>query len=65
MLNCYIVDDEQNAVDALTAMLKKKFTQQVKICGSNIKASAAIEEIEQLQPDVVFLDVEMPELNGL
>lgn len=65
MLNCYLVDDEQNAVDALTAMLKKKFTQQVKICGSNIKASAAIEEIEQLQPDVVFLDVEMPELNGL
>lgn len=65
MLNCYIVDDEQNAVDALTAMLKKKFTQQVKICGSNIKASAAIEEIEQLQPDVVFLDVEMPELNDL
>lgn len=65
MLNCYIVDDEKNAVDALTAMLKKKFAQQVKICGSNIKASAAIEEIEHLQPDVVFLDVEMPELNGL
>ena len=47
MLNCYIVDDEQNAVDALAAMLKKKFALQVKICGSNIKASVAIEEIEQ------------------
>lgn len=65
MLSCYIIDDEQNAVDALTAMLKKKFVQQVQICGSTIKASVAIEEIEQLKPDVVFLDVEMPEMNGL
>jgi two-component system, LytTR family, response regulator len=65
MLKCYIVDDEQNAVDALTAMLKKKFVQQVIICGSNIKTGIAIEEIELLQPDVLFLDVEMPELSGL
>ncbi len=65
MLHCYILDDEQNAVDALTAMLSKKFAQQVTICGSNIKATAALEEMEALQPDVLFLDVEMPEMNGL
>jgi two-component system, LytTR family, response regulator len=65
MLKCYIVDDEQNAVDALVAMLKKKFVQQVFVCGSNIKASQAIEEIEERKPDVLFLDVEMPEMTGL
>ena len=65
MLKYYIVDDEQNAVDALSAMLKKKFSHQVISCGSNIKASLAIEEIEQCQPDILFLDVEMPEMNGL
>jgi two-component system, LytTR family, response regulator len=65
MLKCYIVDDEQNAVDALAAMLKKKFAQQVIICGSNIKAGIAIEEIDVLQPDVLFLDVEMSEMTGL
>jgi len=65
MLSCYIVDDEQNAVDALVAMLKKKFSQQVSICGSNIKASVAIVEIEACQPDIIFIDVEMPEMNGL
>jgi two-component system, LytTR family, response regulator len=65
MLKCYIVDDEQNAVDALAAMLKKKFVHQVIVCGSSIKASIAIEEIDVVQPDVLFLDVEMPEMTGL
>ncbi|MBL7726548.1 MAG: response regulator transcription factor [Dinghuibacter sp.] len=65
MLNCYILDDEQDAVDALTAMLKKKFPGKITICGSQVHAETAIEEIEQLQPDVLFLDVEMPGLTGL
>ena len=65
MLTYYIVDDEQHAVDALKAMLQKKFGNQVKNVGNNIKASRAIEEIEQANPDILFLDVEMPEMNGL
>ncbi|MCX6318758.1 MAG: LytTR family DNA-binding domain-containing protein [Bacteroidetes bacterium] len=65
MLRCYILDDEQHAVDGLTAMLKKKFAGQAEVCGSQTKASKAIEEIEELEPDVLFLDVEMPEMTGL
>lgn len=65
MLKCYILDDEQNAVDGLAAMLKKKFAGQVDICGSSTKASQAIEEIDELLPEVLFLDVEMPEMTGL
>lgn len=65
MLKCYILDDEQHAVDALTAMLKKKFADKVTICGSNVKASVAIDEIENCTPDILFLDVEMPEMTGL
>jgi two-component system LytT family response regulator len=52
-------------VDALSAMLHKKFSQQVSVAGSHTSALAAIEEIESLVPDIVFLDVEMPEMNGL
>ncbi|RYD74578.1 MAG: response regulator transcription factor [Sphingobacteriales bacterium] len=65
MWKYYIVDDEQDAIDALDAMLQKKFTERVTFSGSNNKASRAIEEIIALQPDIVFLDVEMPEMTGL
>ena len=65
MLKCYFLDDEQNAIDAILAMMKKKFSEQVHIVGSNVDAVKAIMEIENTKPDVLFLDVEMPKLNGL
>lgn len=64
-LKIYILDDEQHAIDGLTAMLNKKFSEKTVIVGSNNKALLALDEIESLKPDVLFLDVEMPELNGL
>lgn len=65
MLKCYVLDDEQHAVDALCGMLKKKFASTTSVCGSSTKASVAIEEIENCSPDILFLDVEMPEMTGL
>jgi len=65
MLRCYILDDEQQAVDGLTALLNKKFKGQVEVVGSNTDGNKAIDEIEDLHPDVLFLDVEMPTLSGL
>ncbi len=65
MLKCYILDDEQQAVDALVALLKKKFAGQVQVIGSHIDVRKAIDEIDSLRPDVLFLDVEMPSMSGL
>jgi two-component system LytT family response regulator len=60
-----VLDDEQDAVHGLLAMLNKKFAGQVEVVGSQVNAVKAIDEIETLQPDVVFLDVEMSSMNGL
>ncbi|MEO6611057.1 MAG: LytTR family DNA-binding domain-containing protein [Chitinophagaceae bacterium] len=65
MLKCYIIDDEQQAVDALSALLKKKFQGMVQLVGSQTHAEHAIAEIELLAPDILFLDIEMPVLSGL
>lgn len=65
MLKCYILDDEQQAVDALVALLTKKFAGQVQVIGSQIDSSKALDEIDTLRPDVLFLDVEMPSMSGL
>ena len=53
MLKVYILDDEQNAVDGLRAMLQKKFGERVRIVGSNIHPLKAIEELERQVGQVV------------
>ena len=65
MWRYFIVDDEQDAIDALLAMLQKKFGDRVVCCGSENKASRAMQAIISLKPDILFLDVEMPEMSGL
>ncbi|HRD06791.1 MAG TPA: LytTR family DNA-binding domain-containing protein [Saprospiraceae bacterium] len=59
------MDDEQNAIDGLQAMLKKKFSDQVVITGSSTSAEKAIRELDEIEIDILFLDVEMPKMNGL
>jgi len=65
MLNCVIIDDELNCIDALSAMIKKKFSDKIKVIGTTIEAQEAAELIKRMNPDVVFLDVEMPGYNGM
>ncbi len=39
--------------------------QQITVIGSAASPSEAMDKIEQLKPDVITLDVEMPQMNGL
>lgn len=57
-----IVDDEQPARTALRRLLAPFAT--VEIAGEASGGAEAIEAIEALSPDAVFLDIEMPGLNG-
>lgn len=62
-MKAIIVDDEKLAIDALTDRLKA-FTD-IEIVGTATKAQAGLKMIGELKPDVLFLDVEMPEMSGL
>jgi len=58
-----IVDDERYAREELTYLLGK--FPGVQVVGVAESGEAAILKALQLQPDVVFLDVEMPKMNGI
>jgi two-component system, LytTR family, response regulator len=62
MIKTLIVDDERLARLELTKTLKK--FPQLTIVGEAINGNDAVEKIESLQPDLVFLDIEMPGKNG-
>jgi len=58
-----IVDDERYARKELTYLLGK--FSEVQVVGEAESGEAAILKTLQLLPDVVFLDVEMPKMNGI
>lgn len=58
-----IIDDEQHCVETLQAMLKVNYPDWSRIRHCNSTASAR-ELIPGFQPDLIFLDVEMPHQNG-
>ena len=62
-LNAVIVDDESLARDELSYLLKS--FPGVEIAGQGKNGLEAVTLIKDLSPDVVFLDVQMPGLDGL
>jgi len=62
MITACVVDDEPLAVSRLIRMLEK--TGRVRVVGSTSDPVSAPEMLAAHAPDVLFLDVEMPELNG-
>ena len=59
---CIIVDDEKMAADGNFLMVEQDPTMEVvAICHNGIDA---IEKIDALQPDILLLDIEMPEISG-
>ena len=62
-ITAVIADDEQLACDELTFLLKDFPDIEIAATGSN--GLEAVQLIENLEPDLVFLDVQMPGLDGL
>jgi len=62
-LKALIVDDEERGVIALKRLLEG-YCSDIEVCGTANSVSEAVSLIKELKPDVVFLDIEMPEQNG-
>ena len=58
-----IIDDEQGSIDSLKWELEN-FKNQVKVLVSTTDPLQGIEYIKSMKPDIVFLDIEMPAMNG-
>ncbi|WP_248547823.1 response regulator [Paenibacillus odorifer] len=63
MIQAILVDDERLALVKLEFMLKK--IPSLHIAASYTDPSQAIQEAPSYHPDVIFIDIEMPEINGL
>ncbi|MNC04739.1 Transcriptional regulatory protein YehT [compost metagenome] len=63
LVKVVIVDDERLAIVRLERLLESR--EEVEIVGTFTRQAQLLEEFPQLQPDVAFLDIDMPGLNGL
>lgn len=63
MLKVLLIDDEERATDALRLMIEKMVPEikQIFVCNDSRKAA---EMIHVCQPGLVFLDIQMPHING-
>lgn len=63
MLRAIIVDDEQSGIDTLK-MLIDRYTPQLQVVSESNKAPDALTLIGNYHPDIVFLDINMPQMDG-
>ena len=62
-LSAVVIDDEQLARDELTFLLRS--FPEIELAGTASNGLQALELIERADPDLVFMDVQMPGLDGL
>lgn len=63
MIKAVIIDDEKNALEVLEMQLNQ-FCKEVTIVATCIGGKEGVKAIKELQPNIVFLDIEMPHING-
>ncbi len=60
---CYIVDDEPLALEIMEEYIKK--VSFLELRGSFMSPLDASRKMKEYPPDLIFLDINMPDLDGL
>lgn len=63
MLSAVIIDDEPNAVNLLSLRLSQH-CPQIEVVATCTGSLQGIEAIKEHRPEILFLDIEMPQMNG-
>lgn len=63
MIKTIIIDDERNSLEMMEWLLKT-YCPEVQIMAMCSSPAAGIKAIEEHAPELVFLDIEMPKMNG-
>ncbi|MFM2393469.1 MAG: hypothetical protein RLZZ546_1451 [Bacteroidota bacterium] len=63
MVRTVLIDDSQNAIDALAKKLEA-FKNEISVVSTFTNPVFAIKELPLINPDLIFLDIEMPEMDG-
>ncbi|KAF0193417.1 MAG: two component system response regulator, partial [Bacteroidetes bacterium] len=64
MYRVMIADDEKVAIDSLKYILEKNF-DDVEVISTARSGREAIEKVEAAVPDIIFMDIRMPGINGI
>ena len=63
MINCIAIDDEPLGLNLISVYIKK--TPQLNLCGAFTDPFKAIDFLKENKIDLMFLDIEMPDLSGI
>lgn len=63
MITVFIIDDHKMVADGLLLMLEN--ADGIQTLGYALEGHSGIEQVKELQPDVILLDINMPEINGI
>ena len=63
MIKTILIDDEPNATEALTNMLRMT-SPEVSVIATANDPFQGLEKLRDLQPDLLFLDIQMPFMSG-
>ena len=62
-ITCYIVDDERHNVVLLSEEIDR--SADLTLIGASVDSETALLEIREKRPDVVFSDINMPQMSGI
>jgi len=64
MRRCIIIEDEQNAREFIENLIQRYFSSKIVVLAACASIVEGVEAIKKFKPDLVFLDIQMPNERG-